>query len=127
MTSPIVVGLFLILGTAFCLLAALGLVRMPDFYCRLQATTKATTLGTGFVMIAVALYFGEGPPVTRALAVVLFLLVTNPVSGHMLSRAAYMLGVPLSSRTLSDAMTKHIQSNSLNPEEDIPDVQSKDV
>ena len=97
----------MVLGTVFCFLAALGLVRMPDFYSRLQATTKATTLGAVFVMGAVALFFSAEAAITRATAIVLFLFVTAPVSGHMLSRAAYILGVKPWDKTKSDALKDH--------------------
>lgn len=115
MIREVSVGFLLIFGTAFCLLAAMGLIRMPDFYSRLQAITKATTLGAGCVMLAVAVHFAGGPAVTRALAILLFLFVTAPVSGHMLSRAAYMMGVPLWSNTISDAL-----SSELGPDQNLP-------
>lgn len=102
--TEIFVTFFIGSGTAFCFLGALGLLRMPDFYSRMQAITKGTTLGVGLVMIGVALFFREGPAVTRAIALVLFLFATSPVGGHMVARAAYILGVPLWSGTKSDAM-----------------------
>lgn len=94
----------MVIGVVFCFLAALGLVRMPDFYSRVQGITKATTLGTGFVMLAVALFFTEQAADTRAVAIVLFQFITAPVSGQMLSRAAYLLGTPLDPNTKHDAL-----------------------
>lgn len=91
--NDIATSALLALGTAFTLFAALGLVRMPDFYTRMQAMTKGTTLGVGLIMGAVALHFTGGPAVTRALAIVLFFFATSPAGGQMLSRAAYLLGV----------------------------------
>lgn len=86
------VSLFLVLGALFVLFAALGLIRMPDFFCRVQSVTKGTTLGIGFLMIAVAAHFHEGAGASRALVVVLFFFATSPIAGHMLSRAAYLMG-----------------------------------
>ncbi|MDI9640894.1 monovalent cation/H(+) antiporter subunit G [Kamptonema cortianum] len=102
--ADIPVILLLGLGCLFVFLAALGLVRMPDFYNRMQAMTKGTTLGVGLVMLAVTIHFGGGPAGTRALAVVLFLFATAPVGAHMLARAAYLLGVEKWSGTRSDAL-----------------------
>ena len=115
--TEISIAVLMILGTLFCFLAALGLVRMPDFYSRLQATTKATTLGAGLVMIAVALDFSGQGAVTRAVAIILFLFVTAPVSGHMLSRAAYLLGVRPGRQTRSDALQSYFKTLH-NPDND---------
>lgn len=113
------IAILMVIGTLFCFLAALGLVRMPDFYSRLQATTKATTLGAGLVMVSVALHFAGEGAVTRAVAIVLFLFVTAPVSGHMLSRAAYLLGVKPWEKTRSDALAPYFkQKQEDNPESD---------
>lgn len=85
---------FLILaGALFTLIGSLGLVRLPDFYTRLHAPTKATTLGVGSLLLASALYFstrGEGISLHEVL-VTLFLFITAPVSAHLLSRAALHL------------------------------------
>jgi len=87
-------GLILI-STIFMLLAAVGIVRMPDVYLRLQVTTKASTLGSGVVLLAVAINFGSIPLTTRAILGVVFLAITQPIAAHMIGRAAYILGAPL--------------------------------
>ncbi|MCB0824938.1 MAG: monovalent cation/H(+) antiporter subunit G [Armatimonadetes bacterium] len=120
-STEILVTIFIGLGTAFCFLGALGLLRMPDFYSRMQATTKGTTLGVGLVMIGVALFFREGPAVTRAIALVLFLFATAPVGGHMVARAAYILGVPLWPGTKSDAMADAYGRHVADDDEDVVD------
>lgn len=118
------IAALMVLGTLFCFLASLGLVRMPDFYSRLQATTKATTLGAGLVMLAVGLFFAGEAAVTRAVAIVLFLFVTAPVSGQMLSRAAYLLGVKPWDKTLADALEPYFEAQEVGPAEpaDNPDL-----
>jgi multicomponent Na+:H+ antiporter subunit G len=100
----VLVLLFLILGSLFCLLTSLAVLRFPDFYTRLQALTKASTLGVGLVALAVVFYFGELSVSSRALLILLFLFVTNPVGGHMLGRAAYIVGVPLWKGTSVDEL-----------------------
>jgi len=94
-------SLFL-LGVAFMLIAAIGVVRMPDIFMRLHCSTKSATLGVGCVMLGAALHFGEFAIWARAVAVVVFIFVTAPVAGHVLGRAAYLARAPLWEGTLSD-------------------------
>lgn len=90
------------IGSVFALLSSVGLVRFPDLFMRMQASTKATTLGIGCLMLAVAWHFGEIGIATRSLLVVLFVFLTAPVGAHMIARAAYVTGVPLWEGTLQD-------------------------
>lgn len=114
---------FLLVGAAFTFLAALGVLRMPDLFMRMHANTKSATLGVGCIMLGVAIYFGEITVITRALAVILFLLVTAPISSHMLARAAYFSGIPLWEQTLSDDLQGHYdpQTHILSGEEGQPE------
>ncbi|WP_019568210.1 monovalent cation/H(+) antiporter subunit G [Thioalkalivibrio sp. ALMg13-2] len=97
-------GLFLVVGAAFMVVAALGLVRMPDLPMRLHATTKAGVLGAGLMMVGVAVYFGDGGVTTRAVAVIGFLLLTAPVAAHAIGRAGYFVGVPLWEHSKTDEL-----------------------
>jgi len=90
-----VTALLLVSGGAFACIAGLGLVRMPDVYIRMHAATKAGTLGTGLILAAVAVHFADAAVAIRALAAIVFLLITAPVAAHMIGRAAYRTGVPL--------------------------------
>lgn len=84
--------LFLIVGAAFCFLGALGLLRMPDVYNRIQAGTKAVTLGTLCLLIGVGL---ERPDWwAKLLVIALFVLLTNPIGSSTLARAFIRTGVP---------------------------------
>ena len=71
-------------------IAALGLLRLPDLYTRMHAVTKAGTLGIGLVLVAAAVAFGDVSVATRALVALLFVLLTAPVSAHMIGRAGYL-------------------------------------
>lgn len=93
--TDVLVGLLAVAGAALMFLAGLGVVRMPDLFTRMQATTKAATLGVVFVLAAAAIEFGELAVVTRAAAAAVFIAMTGPVAAHLLGRAAYFLGVPL--------------------------------
>ena len=89
-TGEIISALLLLGGAFFTLAAAVGILRLPDFFLRMHAITKAGTLGVGLIFLAVAVFFGELAVVTRALATVMFVLVTAPVSAHMIGRAGYL-------------------------------------
>jgi len=97
------IGSVLILaGAVFLFSAGLGLLRMPDAYTRIQAGTKASTLGNMLVLIGLAFYH---PSWTfRLILLIYFVLVTNPVSSHALSRAAWLIRTPMSASTVTDAL-----------------------
>ena len=90
------------LGAAFVLLAAVGILRMPDLYLRISVTTKAATLGIGLILLCVAVYFGEASIATRALAIIFFLLLTAPVGAHLIGRASYFVNTPLWKNSVMD-------------------------
>ncbi|MDZ7852583.1 MAG: monovalent cation/H(+) antiporter subunit G [Halomonas sp.] len=92
MILPIIGGLLSIVGAVFLLLASIGLVRMPDVYNRMQAGTKATTLGSILFLIGIAV---ANPPWSgRIVLLVVFIVFTNPISSHALIRAAAPFGDP---------------------------------
>lgn len=95
---------FIMVGSAFILISALGLLRMPDLYMRMSATTKAATLGVGFVLFGTAIHFLDVGIISRAVIIFSFLLITAPVAAHMIGRAAYFNGVPLWKGTKDDEL-----------------------
>jgi multicomponent Na+:H+ antiporter subunit G len=100
--TEIVTAALMLLGGLFMVLSAIGVVRMPDVYMRLQVASKASSLGAGCLMAAVALHFAELGIVVRALLVVVFIFMTTPVSAHLIGRAAYLTGVRLWDRSGQD-------------------------
>jgi multicomponent Na+:H+ antiporter subunit G len=94
----------LVVGASFMLLGAVGVVRMPDLFTRMQAATKAAALGAGCMLIGVAVHFGQGEVTARSLLIVAFIFLTSPVSAHMIARAAYASGVPLWHKTTTDEL-----------------------
>jgi multicomponent Na+:H+ antiporter subunit G len=88
----VLAGASLLVGAAFALVGALGVIRFPDVYTRMHAASKAGTLGSGFCLIAVALAGSSVDVTTRAIAAVLFFVLTAPISAHLLARAALMAG-----------------------------------
>jgi multicomponent Na+:H+ antiporter subunit G len=102
--SEIVVAALLVLGAAFILVAALGLVRMPDIFLRMSCNAKASTLGIGLLLLALAIHFGEMDVSGRALATIGFIVLTTPVASHRIGRVAYLDGAPLWEGTIADEM-----------------------
>jgi multicomponent Na+:H+ antiporter subunit G len=84
---------FVVVGLFFTIVAAVGLVRMPDLYTRSHATSKADTLGTVLTLAGLALVFEAGIPRAKLVVLALFLLVTNPTATHAITRAAYDQGI----------------------------------
>ncbi len=93
-----------LIGAIFLFLGALGLVRMPDVYNRIQTGTKATTLGTMLTLVGIGIihldWYG------KILVLIVFVLVSNPISSHVLAGAAHYIGIPLSKRSVVDKMSK---------------------
>lgn len=99
------IGAFLLLlGAVLCLLAAIGVLRLQDFFMRVHAATKAGVAGSGLILLGVATLDGSVATWVKVLLAVLFLLLTTPVAGHLIGRAGYMSGLPLWSGTREDAL-----------------------
>ena len=86
----IVADVFLFIGSVFIFLAALGLVRMPDLYTRLQAATKAATLGAFSIMLGVLLHMPDWS--AKLVLVIFFILLTSPVGSSTIARSSFLLG-----------------------------------
>ena len=89
-------------GPAFALLAAVGVLRMPDVFTRMQASTKASTLGLGCLLIGAALQLGDFGSFIRLASIGAFILLTTSVAAHVIARASYLADVPLWSGTVLD-------------------------
>ncbi len=79
-------------GVFFLFVGTVGLLRLPDIYNRLHATTKCDTLGAGLVLLSLALQSSFAVGVRLALLII-FILVTNPTAAHVIARAAYHTGI----------------------------------
>lgn len=91
-----------ILGTLLSVLAAVGVLVMPDLFTRMQAGSKSSTLGVACILLAAGLHFSESGVLVRAGLGILFVFLTAPVAAHMIARAAYRAGVPLAPETVMD-------------------------
>jgi multicomponent Na+:H+ antiporter subunit G len=90
-----VVAALVVVGTFFLFVGTVGLLRLPDVYNRLHATSKATTLGAASIFLAGFVRFGPGGAGLTSLVGIVFLFLTVPTGAHMISRSAHRMGVPL--------------------------------
>ncbi|CAN7626584.1 monovalent cation/H(+) antiporter subunit G [Rhizobium sp. LjRoot30] len=86
----------LVAGSAFALTAAIGINRFPDLFTRMHAASKAGTVGASLLLLAAGLYSGELAVLLRAIAGIVFLVLTAPVAAHLLARAAQRSGYRIS-------------------------------
>lgn len=99
------IGAALLLGGSIvCLFAAIGVLRLPDFFMRMHAATKAGAAGAGLVLLGVAAFDASIATWIKAMLALFFLLVTTPVAGHLIGRAGYVSGAPLWRGTSEDAL-----------------------
>ena len=87
--------IFIGIGLTFDFFGCLGLVRLPDVYNRLQASTKCVTLGTCSILFGVFLMLGPTGAGIKSLLCIMFLVLTAPVSAHAIARGAHRSGVKL--------------------------------
>jgi multicomponent K+:H+ antiporter subunit G len=87
----VITSVLLLIGAFFILVGSIGLVRLPEFFMRLHAPTKASTLGVGGVLLASMVYAFNESVLIHELIITLFVFVTAPVSAHLLSQAALRL------------------------------------
>lgn len=93
--TDVIIAILILTGSFLMLLAGIGINRMPDLLTRMHATTKAGALGVGLMVVAFAVVnWGDMAFVVRALAIVVFVILTAPIAAHVLARASYFVGVP---------------------------------
>ncbi|MFH1615622.1 MAG: monovalent cation/H(+) antiporter subunit G [Planctomycetota bacterium] len=90
------------IGILFDIFGCIGLVRFPDVYNRLQASTKCVTLGTILLLVGVALVGGSGACSAKALICAVFILITSPTAAHAIAKGAYASGVKLWEKSVVD-------------------------
>ena len=89
----VLVTALIAVGSFFLLVGTVGLLRLPDVYNRLHATSKATTLGAASMFLAGFVYYGPGGTGLTSLVGIVFLFLTAPTGGHVIARAAHRMGV----------------------------------
>ena len=94
--------ILIIIGVLFDIFGCIGLVRFPDVYNRLQASTKCVTLGTILLLVGVALVSGSGPTSAKAIICAVFILITSPTAAHAIAKGAHASGVNLWENSIVD-------------------------
>lgn len=114
-----VISALLILGGIFVLVGSIGLIRLQDLYVRLHAPTKATTLGLGGILVASVLYMThvQGFISINELLITLFLVITAPVTAHILAKAAMHSRVKPMERTKNTHLLERAR-NQQSPQDD---------
>ncbi|QGZ64041.1 Na+/H+ antiporter subunit G [Paraburkholderia acidisoli] len=120
-----IVCILLLVGSAFTLIGAIGLARLPDFFMRLHGPTKSTTLGVGGVVLASVLYFTVHNEYAslHELLIPAFLFLTAPISAHMLAKAGIQQRVKVSEATrgrppVHDEPANPARAQAANPKSD---------
>lgn len=102
----IVIDILIGLSIFFALAGVVGMIRMPDAYTRMQSSTNITTFGVIGVLIAGILYsiiyLGDVSMAIKMAVLIVFYLITGPIAGHAIARAAYRSKVPASPKTIVD-------------------------
>lgn len=89
-----IAAFFLIAGSLFMLVAAIGVVKLSDVYMRMHAITKAASLGAILMLASVSLIYTQWIVWVEALMVVVFIIITAPIASHMIAKAAHKGGNP---------------------------------
>ena len=116
--------IFIFLGLIFIFFGTLGIIRFPDLFTRMHATTKASSFGADLMLLAVVLEVQEFWIIFEAIIVILFIFVTAPVASHMIGRAAYFLQIPLWEKNVVDELHnkydlhKHTLASESTPQKD---------
>ncbi len=104
-----------LLGAFVLLIASIGLIRMPDVYNRLQVGTKASTLGT--ILSLIGLVFIMPGWAGKLILLIFFIMMTNPVSSHILARAAHYIKIPFTDRTVVDKLKVSERALTIKPQD----------
>lgn len=110
----IIGAVFTLIGSLFILFAAIGILRMPDVYNRIQAGTKATTLGSIMTLLGIGLIHPDW--LLKLGLLIVFVLISNPVSSHVMGRAAHYAKVPLTDKTQLDKLEEDSSKVSMEKE-----------
>ncbi|WP_349904804.1 monovalent cation/H(+) antiporter subunit G [Parafrigoribacterium humi] len=105
----VLTGVFLILGAFLSFAAGVGLIRFPDAIARMHATTKPQILGLIFILLAIALQEHRLSTILMLVTLLLFQMMTAPISAHMIGRAGYRNGVVAEGSLLVDELGRAIE------------------
>ena len=115
------IGLILILiGVLFDISGCVGLVRLPDVYNRIQASTKCVVLGTALILFGSVIWIGTLHMLIKGLVCILFILITSATAAHALSRGAYRAGVAMCEESVVDRYAEFLEEEATEAGEGAP-------
>jgi multicomponent Na+:H+ antiporter subunit G len=91
----IIASILLLLGSLFALVAAIGIVRMPDIYCRMHAATKAGAFGVSLILLALCIALPTVRVVIQSILIIAFFYLTAPIAAHLIGRVGMNWKLPL--------------------------------
>ncbi len=105
----IISSFFILAGSAFMLIASIGLLRFPDFYIRMSAITKGATLGLGLILTGMGIYFNQPDMLVKVAVIIAFSFVTSPVAAHVIGRTAVHLKIPFWRKTNLEEFKEYLE------------------
>ena len=97
MAIRIVIDILMVIGLVFCVAGVKGLIKMPDTFCRMQASTCISTLGAFCVLLGALLYaiviMGSVGTAVKIVVIALMIILTNPIGAHSIAKGAYKAGI----------------------------------
>ncbi|ADR22618.1 Na+/H+ antiporter subunit G [Marivirga tractuosa] len=105
MMTEIIILILIFSGVFLMFIASVGLFKMPDIYTRMSAVTKAVTFKVGLIVLSACIYFDSFPVILKSGFIILLLLLTTPVSSHLLGKEAHERSAPLWRKTIIDELT----------------------
>ncbi len=113
----IISSAFILIGVLFIVISGIGLIRLPDFYIRISAITKAITLGITLILLGIGVYFNDIIIGGKIILIISFMAITSPVSAHIIARAAIKNKVPFWKKTLLKEFEPYIKKKQEEEEE----------
>jgi len=99
MIKDIISAIFMLVGSAFMLIASIGMIKFPDFYIRNSASTKAVVLGVLLILLGVGIHYNDTIIFIEIFAILLFIFLISPLAAHIVSRAAVITNVKFWEKT----------------------------
>lgn len=125
--SALIIAL-IVVGVFFLTVGTIGLLRLPNVYNRMHATSKPTTLGTAAIFLAGFVSFGPGNEGLTSLIGIAFLFLTVPTGAHMIARSAHRSGVPFEDSVVwPDTSTSEDEENGELEQSETADDSSSDA
>ncbi len=107
MIKEIISGILILIGAVFMLISSIGMIRLPDFYIRNSASTKAVVLGCSLILLGVAIHYDEILIFIEVFAIIFFIFLISPLAAHIVSRAAVITKVEFWKKTKLNDLEKY--------------------